>query len=130
MRRPVYILVAIGGWLLNWGMYIPLFYLPPFAITAGLSPKLAPHTVAIFNAVSIFGRIFAGALADRMGCVSNILGISCSLSRSLRSCVCNSFLAPDPGLPGPNRLRCQGPGMQDSKTLPFYMALIFLHERN
>lgn len=75
MRRPVYILVAIGGWLLNWGLYIPLFYLPPFAITAGLSVKLAPHTVAIFNAVSIFGRVFAGALADRLGCVSITLKI-------------------------------------------------------
>lgn len=76
MRRPVYILVAIGGWLLNWGLYIPLFYLPPFAITAGLNEKLAPHTVAIFNAVSIFGRVFAGALADRMGCVSIFFRVS------------------------------------------------------
>lgn len=76
MRRPVYILVAIGGWLLNWGLYIPLFYLPPFAITAGLNAKLAPHTVAIFNAVSIFGRVCAGALADRMGCVSILLRVN------------------------------------------------------
>ncbi|KAG6355813.1 hypothetical protein INS49_003779 [Diaporthe citri] len=75
MRRPVYILVAIGGWLLNWGLYIPLFYLPPFAITAGLSAKLAPHTVAIFNAVSIFGRVLAGALADNLGCVSSALDV-------------------------------------------------------
>ncbi|ROW00952.1 hypothetical protein VSDG_02890 [Cytospora chrysosperma] len=67
MRRPVYILVAIGGWLLNWGMYVPLFYLPSFAITAGVSAELAPYTVAIFNAVSIFGRVFAGTLADRLG---------------------------------------------------------------
>ncbi|KUI63475.1 Riboflavin transporter MCH5 [Cytospora mali] len=67
MRRPVYILVAAGGWLLNWGMYVPLFYLPSFAITAGVSAELAPYTVAIFNAVSIFGRVFAGTLADRLG---------------------------------------------------------------
>ncbi|KAK7701350.1 hypothetical protein SLS64_010393 [Diaporthe eres] len=82
MRRPVYILVAIGGWLLNWGLYIPLFYLPPFAISAGLSPKLAPHTVAIFNAVSIFGRVFTGALADRLGCFNVVIinGLLCAVS--------------------------------------------------
>ncbi|KAG8161198.1 hypothetical protein KVR01_009462 [Diaporthe batatas] len=82
MRRPVYILVAIGGWLLNWGLYIPLFYLPPFAVTAGLNAKLAPHTVAIFNAVSIFGRVFAGALADRMGCFNVVIinGLLCAVS--------------------------------------------------
>ena len=73
MRRPVYILVAAGGWLLNWGMYVPLFYLPSFAITAGVSTELAPYTVAIFNAVSIFGRIFAGTLADRLGCFNVVV---------------------------------------------------------
>lgn len=47
MKRPVYILIAAGGWFLNWGMYVPLFYLPPFAITAGLDSDMAPYTVAI-----------------------------------------------------------------------------------
>lgn len=73
MRRPVYILVAAGGWLLNWGMYVPLFYLPSFAITAGVDATLAPYTVAIFNAVSIFGRVFAGTLADRLGCFNVVI---------------------------------------------------------
>ncbi|KAJ4390164.1 hypothetical protein N0V93_007638 [Gnomoniopsis smithogilvyi] len=73
MRRPVYILVAAGGWLLNWGMYVPLFYLPSFAMTAGTDATFAPYTVAIFNAVSIFGRVFAGTLADRMGCFNVVI---------------------------------------------------------
>lgn len=73
MRRPIYILVAAGGWLLNWGMYVPLFYLPSFATTAGVSATLAPYTVAIFNAVSIFGRIFAGTLADKLGCFNVVI---------------------------------------------------------
>ncbi|KAJ0118593.1 riboflavin transporter MCH5 [Diaporthe amygdali] len=82
MKRPIYILVAIGGWLFNWGLYIPLFYLPSFATTAGLSAKLAPHTVAIFNAVSIFGRVIAGALADRMGCFNVVVinGLLCAIT--------------------------------------------------
>ncbi|KAI3395872.1 hypothetical protein diail_809 [Diaporthe ilicicola] len=80
MKRPVYILVAIGGWLLNWGLYIPLFYLPSFATTSGLRAGLAPHTVAIFNAVSIFGRVIAGALADRAGCFNVVIinGLLCA----------------------------------------------------
>lgn len=73
MRRPIYILAAAGGWLLNWGMYVPLFYLPSFGTTAGLSTELAPYTVAIFNAVSIFGRVFAGTLADKLGCFNVVI---------------------------------------------------------
>lgn len=82
MRRPVYILVAAGGWLLNWGMYVPLFYLPSFATTAGVSATLAPYTVAIFNAVSIFGRVFAGTLADRLGCFNVVVlnGLLCAVT--------------------------------------------------
>lgn len=82
MRRPIYILVAAGGWLLNWGMYVPLFYLPSFAITAGVSTTLAPYTVAIFNAVSIFGRMFAGILADRLGCFNVVVlnGVLCAVT--------------------------------------------------
>ncbi|KAK7419586.1 hypothetical protein QQX98_003177 [Neonectria punicea] len=81
MRRPVYILIAAGGWFLNWGMYVPLFYLPPWAITAGLDSEIAPYTVPIFNAVSIFGRIFAGTLADRFGSFNVVIvnGLLCAL---------------------------------------------------
>lgn len=82
MRRPVYVLVAAGGWLLNWGMYVPLFYLPSFATTAGMSAILAPYTVAIFNAVSIVGRVSAGALADRLGCFNVVVlnGLLCAVT--------------------------------------------------
>lgn len=81
MKRPVYILIAAGGWFLNWGMYVPLFYLPSFAITAGLDSEMAPYTVAIFNAVSLFGRIFAGTLADRLGRFNVVVlnGLLCAL---------------------------------------------------
>lgn len=80
MRRPVYVLVAAGGWLLNWGMYVPLFYLPSFATTAGASAAFAPYTVAIFNAASIFGRVSAGTLADRLGCLNVVVlnGLLCA----------------------------------------------------
>lgn len=82
MRRPIYILVAAGGWLLNWGLYVPLFYLPSFSTTAGLGATMAPYTVAIFNAVSIFGRVFAGTLADRLGCFNVIVlnGLLCAVT--------------------------------------------------
>ncbi|KPM37932.1 hypothetical protein AK830_g8623 [Neonectria ditissima] len=81
MRRPVYILIAAGGWLLNWGMYVPLFYLPPWAISAGLDSEIAPYTVPIFNAVSMVGRIFAGALADQFGAFNVVIvnGLLCAV---------------------------------------------------
>ncbi len=81
MRRPVFIIVAASGWLLNWGMYVPLFYLPAFAESAGMDSEMAPYTVAIFNAVSLFGRVLVGTLADSFGRFNIIIvnGLLCAV---------------------------------------------------
>ena len=67
MKRPIYILTVAGIWFMNWGMYVPFFYIPSFAIKVGMSPTLAPYMVALLNGTSFFGRILAGMLADKLG---------------------------------------------------------------
>ena len=48
-------------------MFLPFNYIILYAEKQGMSPRLASYLVAILNAVSIFGRIIPGAIADRIG---------------------------------------------------------------
>jgi MFS family permease len=50
-----------------FGMLTPLFYLPTYAVSRGMSPSLAGYLLAILNAASTFGRIIPGVLADKWG---------------------------------------------------------------
>ena len=76
LKRPVYILAVVGIWLMNWGLYVPFFYLPSFALKVGMDPQLASYMVAILNGVSFFGRIFAGLAADKVGRFNMLTGMS------------------------------------------------------
>ena len=66
-REPVYLLTVIACFLFFWGMFLPFNYIELQAKAAGLSPSLQPYLLSIINAVSIFGRIIPGMVADRMG---------------------------------------------------------------
>lgn len=49
------------------GMFVPLIYIPSFAIQQGVNPTLASYLVAMLNGASIFGRILPGIAADKVG---------------------------------------------------------------
>jgi MFS family permease len=49
------------------GMFPPIFFLPSYAITRGMSSRLAFYLVAILNAASLPGRVLPGIFADRYG---------------------------------------------------------------
>ena len=49
------------------GMFVPLFFIPTYAIYRGVEPTLASYLLAIVNAASTFGRIIPGVLADKFG---------------------------------------------------------------
>lgn len=49
------------------GVWIPIFYLPSFAVSRGMRVGLAFHLTAIMNAASFFGRIIPGIAADKLG---------------------------------------------------------------
>lgn len=49
------------------GLFMPIFYLPSFAVALGVKTTLASYLLAILNAASTFGRIIPGIIADRVG---------------------------------------------------------------
>ncbi|KAF7592143.1 hypothetical protein BBP40_000630 [Aspergillus hancockii] len=49
------------------GLFFPLFYIPTYAVSRGMSATLSGYLLAILNAASTFGRIIPGILADKFG---------------------------------------------------------------
>lgn len=62
-----YVLLVVALFFMMMGMWIPVFYLPTYAVSRGMSATLAAYLLAIINASSTFGRIIPGILADRFG---------------------------------------------------------------
>ena len=50
-----------------WGMFIPFYYIPLFAIDKGIDSSFANALISILNVGSFVGRIVSGALADQVG---------------------------------------------------------------
>ncbi|KAL5115111.1 hypothetical protein ACEQ8H_007026 [Pleosporales sp. CAS-2024a] len=62
-----YCLLITGMFFMMMGMWTPVFYVPTYAISRGMSVTLAANLLSIINASSTFGRIIPGFLADRFG---------------------------------------------------------------
>lgn len=60
-------LTCLGMFIVYFGMFSPIFYLPSFATEAGFSTTLSFYTASITNGASFFGRILPGFVADRYG---------------------------------------------------------------
>lgn len=56
-----------GLFLFMWGMFLPFNYVILQAEAAGVSQTIIPYLLPILNAVSIFGRIIPGIIADKVG---------------------------------------------------------------
>lgn len=56
------------------GMFMPLFYIPAYAVSRGMRATLASYLLAIVNAASTFGRIIPGVIADKYGRL-NVFGL-------------------------------------------------------
>lgn len=67
LREPAMAVTVTGFFLFMWGMFLPFNYVILQAQAAGMSEKLVPYLLPILNAVSIFGRIVPGIVADRLG---------------------------------------------------------------
>lgn len=55
------------------GMFVPIFYIPSFAISQGMSSGLAFYLVSILNAASLPGRILPGILSDKLGRLNTLV---------------------------------------------------------
>ncbi|KAM5474592.1 hypothetical protein MauCBS54593_002168 [Microsporum audouinii] len=66
-KEVKYILLIISLFFMFVGMFMPLFFLPTYAVLRGMDPTLAGYLLAITNASSTFGRIIPGVLANKYG---------------------------------------------------------------
>ncbi|CCT72380.1 related to monocarboxylate transporter 2 [Fusarium fujikuroi] len=66
--EPAFALLLAGIFILTYGMYIPIDYLPLSGLQeAHMSVNMSQYLVAIMNAASLFGRLGAGYGADIIG---------------------------------------------------------------
>lgn len=62
-----YVLLIVSAFFVFIGMWAPLFYLPAYAVSQGMSSTMAGYLLAIINGASTFGRVIPGVLADKFG---------------------------------------------------------------
>ncbi|BCS20328.1 MCT family MFS transporter [Aspergillus puulaauensis] len=79
LKELQFVLLLLGLFIFTYGFYAPINYLPAQAISVGMSPNLVQYLLPILNAGSLFGRLFAGFLGDKLGRY-NIFIIVCYLS--------------------------------------------------
>lgn len=65
--KPTYSLLVAGAFFLLTGFFVPLVYLPTYAVAKGMNESLASYLVAMINGASIPGRIIPGILGDKFG---------------------------------------------------------------
>ncbi|KAH7088982.1 major facilitator superfamily domain-containing protein [Paraphoma chrysanthemicola] len=66
-RDSRYVILVVALFFMMMGMWTPVFYIPTYAVSQGMSVGLAANLLAIINATSTFGRIIPGILADKLG---------------------------------------------------------------
>ena len=65
-REPSYSLVAIGVFLVNWGVWFAFYYIPSYAgDVLHTSPDTASYLLLILNGLGIPGRLIPAFVADR-----------------------------------------------------------------
>lgn len=62
-----FVTVTAAFFFLLLGMFTPIFFLPSYAISQGMSEKLAFYLISILNGASFPGRVLPGILADKFG---------------------------------------------------------------
>lgn len=72
-------LTALGCFLFFLGMFLPFNYIIVQAQADGMSANLAGYLIAILNAVSFFGRVIPGYMADKIGRY-NVLVFMCAFT--------------------------------------------------
>ncbi|KAI5198608.1 MFS general substrate transporter [Aureobasidium subglaciale] len=64
IKRPVFWLYVLSTISQSLGFYLPSLYLPSYAATAGLKPKLGAMLIALMNVSSVAGQFTYGYLSD------------------------------------------------------------------
>ncbi|KAK7418598.1 hypothetical protein QQZ08_011182 [Neonectria magnoliae] len=74
-----FLCTTAGFFFFSYGFFVTINYLPVEAYSVGMDPNLAQYVLPILNAASLFGRLFAGFLSDKIGRF-NVFIVVCYLS--------------------------------------------------
>ncbi|KAF2786233.1 MFS general substrate transporter [Melanomma pulvis-pyrius CBS 109.77] len=67
-RDRSYLLLTLGIYFMEWGLFVPITYLTSFATSTGaIDPAFSYQLIAIMNAGSCIGRWAPGYIADKLG---------------------------------------------------------------
>jgi MFS family permease len=78
-RELTFVTLCLGLFLVPFGLYAPITYIPTVAIGAGMSQQMAQYLVAIYNGASLFGRLGSGWISDKLGKYNTFVA-SCYMS--------------------------------------------------
>ncbi|KAH8802923.1 monocarboxylate permease-like protein [Xylogone sp. PMI_703] len=84
-KEPPYTILIVALIFVMLGVFIPIFYLPIYAVQHGMGTQLALYLTAILNAASFAGRVIPGVTADKVGRL-NMLTFVCLSTGIL--CLC------------------------------------------
>ncbi|KAF2751333.1 MFS monocarboxylate transporter-like protein [Sporormia fimetaria CBS 119925] len=75
-RNFSYLLLTLGIFFMEWGLFIPITYLTSFAASSGsMSGEFSYQLIAIFNAGSCIGRWAPGYAADKLGRFNSMIAM-------------------------------------------------------
>ena len=66
-KDPIFSLVTLGIFLLEWGIFVPITYITSYAVAQGASTAFGFQILALLNAGSFFSQALAGWLVDIFG---------------------------------------------------------------
>lgn len=67
LRERPFQLLLLGQFLIPFGMYVPITYLPTAAVAGGMGEGLSQNLVTFYNAASLVGRASSGYASDKLG---------------------------------------------------------------
>ncbi|KAI1487653.1 major facilitator superfamily transporter [Biscogniauxia mediterranea] len=67
LKEKSFLLLVVGVFLLEFGLFIPLAYISSYALANGFSEAFAFQILPILNAASVLGRALPGYWADKIG---------------------------------------------------------------
>jgi predicted MFS family arabinose efflux permease len=96
-RYPSYLLLTLGIYFMEWGLFVPITYITSFATSTGaFEPAFSYHLLAIFNTGSCLGRWAPGYIADRLGRFNSMIGmLALCAATSVTFWLPAAFIAPN-----------------------------------
>lgn len=77
-KEPQFVFLSFGSLLAILGFFIPIFYLPTYAVQFGMNRVLASYLISILNGASFFGRVIPGILGDKFGRFNTLIAAGLS----------------------------------------------------